>query len=93
MRGPALSEIPWILAEIAEPSAVPLIARFLKHQDPEVVASSIEALAEIGDREAVGLLEPLAKDKRVVELDEGDSSFSTTLGELAREAIAELEDR
>jgi HEAT repeat protein len=53
MRGPALAELPWILAEIAEPSAVPLIARFLDHEDGEVIASSIEALAEIeelGDR-------------------------------------------
>jgi HEAT repeat protein len=93
VHGPALSEIPWILAEIAEPSAVPLIARCLKHKDPEVVASGIEALAEIGDPEAVVLLKPLTKDKRVVELDEGETAFSTTLGELAREAIEELEAR
>jgi HEAT repeat protein len=93
LRGPALAEIPWILAEIAEPSAVPLIARCLKHQDPEVVASGIEALAEIGDPEAIGHLEPLAKDKRVVDLDEGETAFSTTIGELAREAIEELSGR
>ncbi len=92
-HGPALSEIPWILAEIAEPSALPLIARCLKHNDPEVVASAIEALAEIGDAEAIALLEPWVKDKRVVELDEGETAFSTTLGELAREAIDELGDR
>ena len=92
-HGPALSEIPWILAEIAEPSAVPLIARCLKHKDAEVVASAIEALAEIGDAEAIALLEPLAKDKRVVDLDEGETAFSTTIGELAREAIGELNDR
>jgi HEAT repeat protein len=93
VHGPALSEVPWILAEIAEPSAVPLISRCLKHKDPEVVASAIEALAEIGDPEAVALLEPLTKDKRVVDLDEGETAFSTTLGELASEAIAELDDR
>jgi HEAT repeat protein len=93
LRGPALAEVPWILAEIAEPSAVPLIARCLKHQDAEVVASGIEALAEIGDPEAIALLKPLAKDKRVVDLDEGDASFSTTIGELAQEAIDELDAR
>jgi len=93
VRGPALAEVPWILAEIAEPSAVPLIARCLKHKDPEVVASAIEALAEMGDPEAISLLEPLSKDKRVVELDEGETAFSTTLGELAREAIGELDGR
>jgi HEAT repeat protein len=93
LRGPALAEVPWILAEIAEPSALPLIARCLKHEDAEVVASSIEALTEIGDPEAVALLEPLTKDKRVVDLEDGDAAFSTTLGELAREAIEELGGR
>lgn len=93
VHGPVLSEVPWILAEIAEPSAVPLISRCLKHKDPEVVASAIEALAEIGDPEAIPLLEALTKDKRVVDLDEGETAFSTTLGELAREAIGELDDK
>ncbi len=91
LAGPALSEIPWILAEIAEPSAIPLIGRCLKHRDPEVVASGIEALAELGDPEVVPLLKALTQDKRVVELDEGENAFSTTLGELASEAIAELD--
>lgn len=91
MPGPALQEVPWILAEIGEPSAVPLIARCLKHPDVEVVASGIEALAEIGDEAAVALLKPLVKDKRVVELEEGEAGYSTTIGELASEALAELE--
>lgn len=93
LRGPALSEVPWILAEIGEPSALPLVARCLKHPDPDVIASGIEALAEIGDPEAISLLEPFTKDTRVVELEEGDAAFSTTLGELAREAVAELGER
>jgi HEAT repeat protein len=93
LPGPALQEVPWILAEIGEPSAVPLIARCLKHPDVEVVASSIEALAEIGDEEAVALLTPLLKDKRVVQLEEGEAGYSTTIAELASEAISELEDR
>lgn len=91
LSGPALSEVPWILAEIGEPSALPLIGKSLGHTDAEVVASGIEALAELGDPEAIALLKPLAKDKRVVDLSEGDSSYSTTIGELAREAISELE--
>lgn len=90
LEGPALSEVPWILAEIGEPSALPLIARCLSHRDVEVVASAIEALAELGDAEAVSLLKPLTKDKRVVELNEGDQSYSTTVAELAEEAISEL---
>jgi HEAT repeat protein len=91
LAGPALSEVPWILAEIGEPSALPLIGRCLSHPDPEVVASGIEALAELGDPEAIALLEPLTRDQRVVELSEGDGSYSTTLAELASEAIGELE--
>src|SRR5262245_33039264 len=34
----ALAELPWVVCEIAEPSARPLIARFLRHADAEVVA-------------------------------------------------------
>jgi HEAT repeat protein len=90
LKGPALSEVPWILAEIGEPSALPLIGRCLSHSDAEVVASAIEALAELGDPEAIDLLKPFSKDKRVVELSEGDQSYSTSIAELAQEAIAEL---
>jgi hypothetical protein len=90
LDGPALEEIPWILAEVAEPSALPLIGRCLTHKNAEVVASAIEALAELGDPEAEPLLKKLVKDKRVVSLEEGGASYSTTLGELAAEAIAEL---
>jgi hypothetical protein len=91
--GPALAEVPWILAEIGEPSALPLIARCLSHRDVEVVASAIEALAELGDPEAIPALTPLTRDKRVVELSEGDGSYSTTIAELASEAVSELEER
>lgn len=91
LTGPALAEVPWILAEIGEPSALPLIARCLAHPDPEVVASGIEALAELGDPEAIPLLKQLSKDKRVVELSEADTSYSTTIAELALEAMSELE--
>lgn len=91
-EGPALEELPWILAEIGEPSAVQLIARALKHENADVVAAGIEALAELGDPEAIGPLQALTQDKRVVQLDEGDSSYSSTLGELAREALGEISE-
>jgi HEAT repeat protein len=58
----------------------------------EVVASAIEALAELGDPEAIDLLKPFSKDKRVVELNEGDQSYSTSIAELALEAISELSE-
>ncbi|MDB4974412.1 MAG: hypothetical protein JWN48_2753 [Myxococcaceae bacterium] len=91
LSGPALQEVPWILAEIGEPSAVPLIARCLSHADVEVVASAIEALAELGEESTIALLAPFAKDGRVVQLEEGDAGYTTTIGELASEAISELE--
>jgi HEAT repeat protein len=90
LAGPALTEVPWILAEIGEPSALPLIGRCLQHADVEVVASAIEALAELGDPDAIELLKPFAKDKRIVELNESDQSYSTSIAELAQEAISEL---
>src|SRR5262245_48653113 len=33
VRGPAMMELPFLLAEVGEPSALPLIKRFLKHAD------------------------------------------------------------
>jgi HEAT repeat protein len=93
LPGPALQEVPWILAEIGEPSAAPLIARCLSHPDVEVVASAIEALAELGEESTAALLAPFANDTRVVQLEEGEAGYSTTIGELASEAIAELEAR
>jgi HEAT repeat protein len=92
-KGPALAEVPWILAEVGEPSALPLVGKCLNHADAEVVASAIEALVELGDPEAVPLLKRLLKDKRTVEMDEGEESYSTTLGELAHEAIDDLSQR
>jgi HEAT repeat protein len=93
LSGPALAEVPWILAEIGEPSALPLIGRLLKHPDVEVVASGIEAIAELGDPAGAELLAPLVKDRRVVQLEEEDAGYTTTLGELASEALTELSAR
>lgn len=89
--GPALQELPWVLVEIAEPSARQLIARFLKHAQVEVVASAVEALAELGDPAAVKDLRPLQDDPRPVELDEDDDDTVATLGDLVCETLAELE--
>jgi HEAT repeat protein len=95
-QGPAMQELPWVLVEIAEPSARPLIARFLKNPAVEVVASAVEALAELGDRDAVKDLRPLMDDSRAVQLDDDgpddDEEMSATLGDLVRETIAALEE-
>ncbi len=86
-EGTALGELPWVLTEVADPTAIKLIGRFLKLKDGTIVASAVEALATFGDPAAVELLEPLTHDERTVELDEFDGEVSATLGELTEEAI------
>lgn len=90
MTGPAMGELPWVVAEIAEPSAVGLIGRFLKLDDPAIVASAAEALAALDDPSAIPLLEPLLEDRRPVELDEYDGEVTAVLGDLVREVISAL---
>jgi len=90
-EGMAMGELPWVLTEVAEPSAVKLIARFLKLKDGSIVASAVEALATLGDRSAIEILEPLKGDPRVVELDEYEGEVAATLGELVDEAIDLIE--
>jgi HEAT repeat protein len=84
---PALSELPYLLAQVPEPGVTKLLARFLAHKSPDAVASAIEALVEIGDPTALPLLDALADDKRKVQLeDEGGTEGEATLGELVAEA-------
>ncbi|HEY8039312.1 MAG TPA: hypothetical protein VIF15_05935 [Polyangiaceae bacterium] len=84
---PALAELPYLLAEVPEPGVLKLFARFLAHGDADAVASTIEALVEMGDPAALPLLAPLAADTRKVQLeDEGGTEAEATLGELVAEA-------
>jgi hypothetical protein len=88
---PALSELPYLLAELPEPGAIKLLARFLTHRDADSVAAAVEALVEAGDSTALPLLEPLANDTRKVQLeDEGGTQGETTIAELVAEARALL---
>ena len=89
-KGSSMAELPWVLAEIGEPSALGLIRRFLENEDAEVCASAIEALATLTDPGAIPALEALVDDEREVSIDDGESETTTTIGELAVEAIAEL---
>ncbi|MGB8329455.1 MAG: HEAT repeat domain-containing protein [Polyangiales bacterium] len=89
-EGLGMSELPWVLAEIAEPSAVPLIRRFLDHPTPDVVAAAIESLAQLDDPEAVPDLERFVTDPRVVVMEDFEDETKTTIGELAREALEML---
>jgi HEAT repeat protein len=86
----ALRELPWVVAEVAEPSATGLLKRFLAHADAEVVGSAVEALASLGDPSAVPALSKLKDDTREVTIDDGDEEITATLGELVREAIDTL---
>jgi HEAT repeat protein len=88
--GPAMRELPWVIAEIAEPSAVALISGFLAHSDGEIVASAVEALTRLGDPSAVAALRKLLDDPRVVTIEEADEELTSTVGELASEALAAL---
>jgi HEAT repeat protein len=84
---PALTELPYLLAEVGEPGCVKVLGRFLQHPDAEAVAAAIEAMAELGDPAAVPLLAPLEKDARQVQLDEEDGeSERVAIGDLAHEA-------
>lgn len=90
IHGPAMSELPWVLAEIAEPSALPLIRRFLDHQDPVVTAAAIEALAQLEDPEAAVDLRRFVDDRRTVFLEDLDDEEETTIGDLAKDALGML---
>jgi HEAT repeat protein len=90
-QGPSMQELPWVIVEVAEPSAIGLIKGFLTHDDVEVVASAVEALASLGNPAAAQELRFLSDDPRPVELDEYDGEVSATLGELVSEAIVALE--
>jgi HEAT repeat protein len=85
--GTAAEEMPFILAMIDDAAAPRVIERFLDDEDPEVVASAIEALADVGDRDSSNRLEQLLTDERRVSLDGGQGEASVALGELAREAL------
>jgi HEAT repeat protein len=81
----ALTELPYMLAQIPEPGVLKLLGKFLKHNDAEAVAAAIEALVECGDPTTVSLLTALEKDSRSVQIEEDDEA-RVTIGELAKEA-------
>jgi HEAT repeat protein len=87
--GHAMQELPFVLTEIHDPDPLPLIARFLEHADPNVVAAAIEALADYGSPAAIPHLERLVDDAREAELEDLDDG-AAAIGDLAREALEEL---
>lgn len=90
---PALTELPYLLAEVAEPGCVKLLAKFLEHPDAEAAASAVEALAELGDPAAIPILSRFETDGRQVQLDgEGGEGERVSIGDLAHEARELLEE-
>lgn len=88
--GLAMSELPWVLAEIAEPSALALIRRFLDQPNAEIVAAAIEALATLRDPDSISDLERFLDDSRLVTIEDFEDETKTTLGELAADALEML---
>ena len=88
--GPAMTELPWVLAEIGEPSALSLIREFLGHANAEVIAAGIEALAQLGNPQAIEALNAFTSDTREVTIEEFEEETKTTLAMLAAEAIEML---
>ncbi|NNE20464.1 MAG: HEAT repeat domain-containing protein [Myxococcales bacterium] len=86
-HGLAMAELPWVLAEIAEPSALALLRRFLEHPNADVVAAAIESLAQLRDPESIADLERFLSDSRVVTIEDFEDETKTTLGELAADAL------
>jgi HEAT repeat protein len=89
---PALIELPFLLAEVGEPGCTKLLGRFLQNEDAEVVASAIEAIAELGDPAAIPMLSKLERDGRQVELDDEEGGERATIADLAHEAREILEE-
>ncbi len=80
----ALSELPFLLVEVGEPSAPKLLKRFLQHPSGQVVAAAIEAAVELADPALAPALAALAGDTRDASLDEFEGPI--TVGDLAEHA-------
>ena len=89
---PALSELPFLLAEVGEPGCTKLLGRFLQNEDAEVVASAIEAMAELGDPAAIPMLAKLERDGRQVQLEDEEGGERVSIADLAHEAREILEE-
>ena len=93
-ENPALLKLPYLLSEVSEPGVLRLMSAFLRHKSPDVAAAAIEALVEMGDPKASDLLEPLANDRRKVQLeDDSGTEAEATLAELVAEARTALKTR
>jgi HEAT repeat protein len=89
--GAMAEELPFLLVEVDDPQVPQILERFLAHDNGEVVASAIEAIAEIGDPSSLAALENLRDDERQVSVDDTSFGKNWTVGRLAKEAVEMLE--
>jgi HEAT repeat protein len=90
---PALRELPFIISEVGEPGGPRILKGYLAHAEAEVVAAAIEALAMLGDPAGLGELRKLVRDPRTVQIEEeGSPEAQSSIGALAQEAIAMIEE-
>ncbi len=87
--GPAMCELPFLLAEVGEPGAVKQLKRFLENPNADVVAAAVEASVQLMDAEMIEPLNALTNDTREVSL-EFEEETKATVGELAEEAVTAL---
>jgi hypothetical protein len=89
----ALRELPFVVAEVAEPGVPKILRGWLAHKSAEVVAAAIESLAALGDPAAIPELRKLVRDPRTVMLDDdAEEGTQAAIGALADEAIAMIEE-
>lgn len=88
----ALTELPFVVAEIPEPGVAKLLGMFLAHPNAEVVAAGLEAAVMLGDPRMADTFKTLLDDKRLVHVeDEEGEGDDVTIGVLAADAISMLE--
>ncbi len=78
------------LATVMEEGAGQLLVDALDHPATEIVATALEALADLDLEEAAPAVEPLRNDPRKLSTPLGDDGELATLGELARDTYAYL---
>jgi HEAT repeat protein len=89
----ALRELPFVIAEVAEPAGGAIIGKLLAHADADVAASAIEALVELGDASHLDAIKKLVGDTRALTAEEQEGEEDVdggTLGELASDAVEML---